>query len=365
MKILQIITSLRIGGAEKLITDMVPLFIKEGHTVDVLLFDGIETSFRQQLLNQNIKIISLGVNTFVYNPLLIFKLIPIIKQYDIVHTHNTACQYFTALAKLISHAKTKLVTTEHSSNNRRRSIPFFRFIDKLIYHQYDAIIPISQQACDNLKKSIGNLPTIHIIPNGISVKSYAQANALNRKDISLSESDFLITMVAGFRTAKDQDTIIRSLKYLPSTCKLLLVGDGERRKILEDLAISENIKDRVIFLGIRSDIPAILKTSDLVIMSSHWEGLSLSSLEGMSSGKPFIASDVDGLHETVNEYGILFPEGNDKALSEIILKLMTDKTLYTNIAQKCQKRAEEFDIQKTVNYYLNAYQKILHNHNSK
>ena len=100
-------------------------------------------------------------------------------------------------------------------------------------------------------------------------------------------------------------------------------------------------------------------------MSSHWEGLSLSSLEGMSSGKPFIASDVDGLHEIVNGYGILFPEGNDKDLSGIILKLMTDKTLYTNIAKKCQKRAEEFDIQKTVNYYLNAYQKILHNHNSK
>lgn len=359
MKILQIITSLRIGGAEKLITDMVPLFIKKGHTVDVLLFDGIETSLKQQLLNQNIKIISLGVNTLVYNPLLIFKLIPIIKQYDIVHTHNTACQYFTALAKLISHAKTKLVTTEHSSNNRRRSIPFFRFIDKLIYHQYDAIIPISKQACENLKKSIGNLSTIHIIPNGISVKSYAQANALNRKDISLSESDFLITMVAGFRTAKDQDTIIRSLKYLPSTCKLLLVGDGERRKILEDLAISENIKDRVIFLGIRSDIPAILKTSDLVIMSSHWEGLSLSSLEGMSSGKPFIASDVDGLHEVVNGYGILFPEGNDKVLSEIILKLMSDKTLYTNIAQKCQKRAEEFDIEKTTSSYLAIYQNKL------
>lgn len=90
-------------------------------------------------------------------------------------------------------------------------------------------------------------------------------------------------------------------------------------------------------------------------MSSHWEGLSLSSLEGMSSGKPFIASDVDGLHEVVNGYGILFPEGNDKVLSEIILKLMSDKTLYTNIAQKCQKRAEEFDIEKTTSSYLTIY----------
>ena len=117
MKILQIITSLRIGGAEKLITDMVPLLIKEGHIVDVMLFDGIETSFKQQLLSQNINIISLGINTFVYNPLLIFKLIPIIKQYDIVHTHNTACQYFVAIAsKFLNHKKIKLLNSSYKCN---------------------------------------------------------------------------------------------------------------------------------------------------------------------------------------------------------------------------------------------------------
>lgn len=359
MKILQIITSLRIGGAEKLITDMVPLFIEKGHTVDVLLFDGIETSFKQQLLNQNIKIISLGVNTFVYNPLLIFKLIPIIRQYDIVHTHNTACQYFVAIAsKFLNHKNIKLITTEHNTTNRRRNIHWLKPIEKWMYKQYNSIICISDKAKENLQEYIGSNYPIKTIYNGIDIQRFMHATPLNRAPLGLKDN-FIICMVAGFRPQKDQDTLIRAMKRLPSNFHLWLIGDGERRKNLEILTQKEQLTNRVKFWGIRSDIPQLLKTADIIVMSSYWEGLSLSSLEGMSSGKPFIASDVDGLHEVVNGYGILFPEGNDKALSEIILKLMSDKTLYTNIAQKCQKRVEEFDIEKTTSSYLAIYQNKL------
>lgn len=356
MKILQIITSLRIGGAEKLITDMAPLFIEKGHTVDVLLFDGIETSFKQQLLNQNIKIISLGVNTFVYNPLLILKLIPIIKQYDIVHTHNTACQYFVAIAsKFLNHKNIKLITTEHNTTNRRRNICWLKPIEKWMYKQYNSIICISDKAKENLQEYIGSNYPIKTIYNGIDIQKFTHATPLNRDSLGLKDN-FIICMVAGFRPQKDQDTLIRAMKRLPNNFHLWLIGDGERRKELEILTQKEELTNRVKFWGIRSDIPQLLKTADIIVMSSHWEGLSLSSLEGMSSGKPFIASDVDGLHEVVNRYGILFPEGNDKVLSKIVLQLVQDKSLYTNIAEKCQKRAEEYDLQKTINSYLSIYQ---------
>lgn len=355
MKILQIITSLRIGGAEKLITDMVPLFIEKGHTVDVLLFDGIETFFKQQLLSQNVKVISLGVNTFVYNPLLIFKLIPIIKQYDIVHTHNTACQYFVAIAsKFLNYKSFKFITTEHNTTNRRRNIHWLRPIEKWMYKQYNTIICISDKAKENLQECIGSNYPIKIIYNGIDIQKYVHAISLNREILGLKDN-FIICMVAGFRLQKDQDTLIRAMKRLPNNFHLWLIGDGERRKELELLTQKEELVDRVKFLGNRSDIPQLLKTADIIVMSSHWEGLSLSSIEGMSSGKPFVASDVDGLHEIVNGYGVLFQEGNDKALSETILKLIQNKTLYTNIAEKCQKRATEFDLHTTVDSYLSIY----------
>lgn len=355
MKILQIITSLRIGGAEKLITDMVPLFIEKGHTVDVLLFDGIETFLKQQLLSQNVKVISLGVNTFVYNPLLIFKLIPIIKQYDIVHTHNTACQYFVAIAsKFLNHKDIKFITTEHNTTNRRRNIHWLRPIEKWMYKQYNTIICISDKVKENLQECIGSNYPIKIIYNGIDIPKYIHAISLNREILGLKDN-FIICMVAGFRLQKDQDTLIRAMKRLPNNFYLWLIGDGERRKELELLTQKEELADRVKFWGIRSDIPQLLKTADIIVMSSHWEGLSLSSIEGMSSGKPFVASDVDGLHEIVNGYGVLFQEGNDKALSETILKLIQNKTLYANIAEKCQKRATEFDLHTTIDSYLSIY----------
>lgn len=355
MKILQVITSLRIGGAEKLITDMVPLFIEKGHTVEVLLFDGIETSFKQQLLNQNVKIISLGINTFVYNPLLIFKLIPIIKQYDIVHTHNTACQYFVAIAsKILNRKNIKLITTEHNTTNRRRNIHWFKPIEKWMYKQYNSIICISDKAKENLQEYIGSNYPIKTIYNGIDIQKYIHAISLNREALGLKDN-FIICMVAGFRLQKDQDTLIRAMKRLPNNFYLWLIGDGERRKELKLLTQKEKLANRVKFWGIRSDIPQLLKTADIIVMSSHWEGLSLSSLEGMSSGKPFVASDVDGLHEIVNGYGVLFQEGDDKVLSEIIFKLIQNKTLYANIAEKCQKRATEFDLHTTIDSYLSIY----------
>ena len=93
MRILQVITSLHIGGAEKLIVDMVPLYQELGYQVDVLLFDGTETPFKRQLRAKGVTIYELGKGGSVYNPLYIFKLIPFLRKYDIVHTHNTACQW--------------------------------------------------------------------------------------------------------------------------------------------------------------------------------------------------------------------------------------------------------------------------------
>ena len=76
MRILQVITSLHIGGAEKLIVDMVPLYQELGYQVDVLLFDGTETPFKRQLQDKGVTIYELGKGGSVYNPLYIFRLIP-------------------------------------------------------------------------------------------------------------------------------------------------------------------------------------------------------------------------------------------------------------------------------------------------
>lgn len=353
MKILQVITSLRTGGAEKLIVDMVPLYQKQGHQVDVLLFDGVETPFKKQLRDKGVTIYQLGEGGSVYNPLYIFKLIPFLRKYDIVHTHNTACQLFTAIAGLFS--STVLVTTEHNTSNRRRNWKGYKILDQWMYSRYQSVICISDKAYDNLRQYIGSDKSLKVIYNGIDGNLYRMAKA----DSSLKYGKTIVTMVAGFRPQKDQDTLVKAFQYLPADqYELWLIGDGERRLEVENLVNELNLSSIVRFWGIRNDIPVLLKSSDIIVMSSHYEGLSLSSIEGMSVGKPFVASDVDGLHEVTQNAGILFSHGDAKALAYIILHLHKDPVYYQQIADRCLYQAAEFDIHKTVDQYLQLYQSL-------
>jgi hypothetical protein len=360
MKILQVITSLQIGGAEKLIIDMVPLFRKEGHQVDVLLFDGVETPFKKQLEELGIRILSFNVKGSVYNPVYIFNLVPIIKQYDIVHTHNTVCQYFAAMAKTFSLCKrTKFVTTEHSTNNRRRKSVYWKLSDRFMYHKYDAIVAISEKVSNLLKIHISDL-MIQVIHNGINIEAYRQVTPLSKENFVPSGS-VLVTMVSRFGEAKDQETLVRALSLLPVNYYVLLVGDGDATLMqrCKELVLNLKLDERVIFTGIRSDIPSILKVADIVVMSSHWEGFGLAAVEGMAAGKPVVATDVPGLAEVVQEAGILFPHGEAKALADIILRLEEEPAYYRQIADRCMRRASGYDIRKTVDRYLQLYQSLL------
>lgn len=358
MKILHVITSLNTGGAEKLMVDLLPRLRDLGNEVELLIFDGTRTSFYNELEQNGIKIHHLSIGGNVYNPINIFKLTKYLKHYDIIHTHNTACQYFAPLAKIISFAKCKLVTTEHNTSNRRRKYNLFRTIDRWMYHRYKKVICISDQAEINLKQFIKtDNSNICAIYNGANIYRFENANPSN-EIMSKFEGLHTAIMVAGFRNQKDQPTLIKAYTHLPKDYHLILVGDGTRRTEFETLISELNLQDRVHLLGLRTDIPELLKAANVVVMSSHFEGLSLSNIEGMASGNPFVASDVDGLREITSGYGVLFPHEDDEALADIILQLTTDEEYRQSVIEKCQQRAKQYDINVMAKAYLKVYQEL-------
>lgn len=353
MKILHVITSLYNGGAERLMVDLLPRLRNGGENeVDLLLFNGVETFFKKELYQKGINIISLSFTNDVYNPRRLKKLCRIIPQYDIVHTHNTACQLYVALASHLTRNKTVLVTTEHNSTNRRRGIWWLKPFDKWMYRQYNAIVCIANQTRDNLRDYLGESNRLYTIHNGVDISRFIKPI----EDIS-SKSNYLITMVAAFRPQKDFDTLLRAMTHLPNNYRLQFVGGGDPQEggRIKANCTQLGLDDRVDFLGISTDIPGILGKSDIVVLSSHWEGLSLSSIEGMASGRPFIASDVDGLHEIVNGAGVLFPEGHDQDLAGKIQNLCEHPVEYQRIARQCQERARQYDISIMVRKYIELY----------
>ena len=353
------------GGAETLVVNLIPRLQAMGHIVDLCVFNGIETPLMQRLREESpqTKIYALGHG--VYNPLYVLKLARLMRGYDIVHTHNSSPQLFVAMASLFCH--TNLVSTEHNTSNRKRNWKWYRPIESWMYGRYDHVICISRIAEEKLRKYMGGdwlvkssnrYKTITTINNGIDVNAIFKATPC-KELLDLKESRKSILMVAGFRKQKNQDTIIRALTLLDKEkYEVWFAGIGERMEEVKQLALSLGVNDRVRFLGLRTDIPNVLRAADVIVMSSHWEGLSLSNVEGMSAHKPFIASDVNGLKEVTKGYGLLFPHEDAKALAEEINRLASDEAYYNEIAERCYNRALEFDISNTVSGYADVYKNI-------
>ena len=354
MKILHVITSLYMGGAEKLVVDLVPRFQALGHEVDVALLNSEFTPLMERLEKEcpNCKIYKLG-HSF-YNPLYIVKLIGIMRKYDIVHTHNSSAQLYAAIANII--CQKMLVTTEHNTNNRKRGNVLLSSIDKWMYTRYHKIICISHQAEEKLREylrtDLSNKTQIETIYNGIDINSIHNAAPID----NIKSNRFVIVMVAAFRPQKDQSTLVKAMAKLSGDqYEAWLVGNGECYEKVRNLINELNVGKYVKLLGLRTDVPNLLKTADAIVMSSHYEGLSLSNIEGMAAGKPFIASDVDGIHEITEGYGILVPHQDDNALAEAIQRLHDDKIYCSQVAEKCYKRAMQFDISEMVKRYNETY----------
>ena len=123
-----------------------------GHQVDLCLFNGMETPLLAKLRKHgDVKVYVLGHS--YYNPWYVVKLARIMRGYDVIHTHNSSPQLFVAIANLFCNKK--LVTTEHSTNNRKREHPVFSFVDKWMYRQYNSVVCISGIAENKLKEYLG------------------------------------------------------------------------------------------------------------------------------------------------------------------------------------------------------------------
>ena len=359
MRILQIITSLETGGAEKLIVDIVPRVNQMGLICDVMTLQDKKSPFSKELEKKRVKVISLSKILNYYNPLYIWKIIPYLKQYDLIHTHLSQPQYWTAAARAISGVKTPIITTEHNTSNKRINQRFFKPLEKWMYGQYEKIICISQATSNNMIAHTNLTDKIITLENGINVKHFSEATPITRSLIGLDESDFVVTMVAGFRPQKDHDTLIKVLKYLPEDVKVVFVGDGLRMEECRLLAKSEHVENRIFFLGVRTDVANILKSSNIVVMSSNYEGFGLAAVEGMAAGKPVIATNVEGLSEIVKDAGLLFELGNVEELKTHILKLKSSLDYTKNISEACFERSKKYDISIMVEKLIDIYKEFI------
>lgn len=365
MKILHVIDNLSMGGGQNLLIGLAGIQKQRGNDVTVLALEPCEDKVvAQKIEAEGVKVEVLSKKVGLHNPLQIFLLVPWLRKYDIIHVHLFPALYWVGFANLLTGKRANVVYTEHSTKNRRRTHPILRRVDNFVYqHCYDKIIACADKALETYTQVYPNVKHVCAINNGVDTKKYWEAEPYTKQELlGLPEDSFVVTMVARFMFMKRQDTIVEAISKLPSKFHACFVGSeptDEGLLMVKKLAEDLNVVDRVHFLFIRPDVPRILKTSNVVMMASDYEGLSLSSIEGMAAGKPFIATDVNGLREVVKGAGELFENKNSDQLAALISKLESDNDYYDEMVTRCRKRASEYDIQKMVDQYMDEYEKVI------
>lgn len=361
MKVLHVINCFaRSGGAEKFLFDLALQIKRQG--IDIEILSLVAPAVQNREFVENAEKSGIPVHILRQEALYSLKNIGRLRRFfrehrfEVVHVHLFPAQYWCAFAR---NNLFKLVFTEHSTDNRRRRHWLFRFIDRCVYQFYDKVICISEKTEELLLKQIGKIPTV-IIPNGINMEVFSAAKPVELDKLLNAGSDVkLVTMCAAFRKGKDYMTLFRAVKFLPENIHVLCVGSGELKDEHENYCREQGLLSRVHFLGLRKDVASIFKASDVVVLSTNYEGFSIAMLEAMASGKPFIASDVPGIGDLVKGYVTLFPLGDEKCLADSILRVLEDRDYSSDIVRKSLEFARRYDIVSTASQYVELYRKLL------
>ena len=348
MKILHVISSLEVGGAQRLLSDLLPLVAKE-NLVSLLVFKNTDTIFEQYIKEKGIIINSLNVNC-IYNPWIFVRLFFIVRKFDIIHIHLFPSLYWGALVQKFT--RCRFFYTEHSTSNKRRNKKYLRFIEQKVYRSYDKIISISNQTEINLLQwlDLNKISKFIVVENGIDLQKFRKSY-----ESILPKTSINLLMISRFTKAKDHSTIISAMELLRDDIHLYLVGDGETRNVNESLVKEKHLESRVHFLGNRNDSPQLISSCLIGIQSSHWEGFGLTAVEFMAAGKPIVASDVEGLRQVVENAGLLFKHGDRYDFVYKINLLLNSEDYYHKISCKCFQRSKLYDINITAMKYNMLY----------
>jgi glycosyltransferase involved in cell wall biosynthesis len=363
--IINIISSSVGGGAELIVGELHKLYRQQSIDSRIVYFSGEKSTFDDN------SVIVFGTNP--RNPANIFHVRKTLKKFTdnksnkiIVHAHLTWPFFYVSLAA-IGLKNVKLIYTEHSTNNKRRNIPFFWVLERLIYARFNRIICISHGVEKALVKWLGpsisnNLTTI---PNGSRIYSKIKRPVLDDRLPNLIS-------IGSLTTRKNFATTIRAIELLRDEIEIYsIIGEGPERPQLEKIIKAKGLERYVKLLGWSDSIEAHLHMADIQLIPSLWEGFGLVAVEGMSTGLPVVASNVDGLREVLDQSNLSVtlvnePESIQAWVNCIRKSIVNIKAVgLENLSSSSRNQSEKFTLNEMAKKYLNVYREVIGEDESK
>lgn len=360
------IDSLKIGGAEVLLRDLVSGLLDDDFQIAVSYCTPGPMLPDFQAFN--IPIYHLPRLARV-DPFLILKACSVIRQFNpqILHTHLFKSDFHGRLAGRLCRVPV-VISTLHNEDAWAKN-PFLGRAYGATARFADHLIAVSEEV-RQYHIRFSHLPTekTTTILNGVDTNKFSpdpEAGAQLRGEFGISPTTPLVGIVGRLLPQKDHHTFLRAAKNISKECpdaRFLIVGDGDLRDQLEARARGLGLEKEIIFCGIRRDIPRVMSALDVLVFSSLWEGLPVALLEGMATARPVVSTAVGGVPNLVldGKIGFLVPPSNPDALASACLKIIQQPSFAQQLGKAGRRLVEaEYSIQNMIRQTIALYQRYL------
>jgi len=280
------------------------------------------------------------------------------KRIDILHTHNWGVFLEGALAASFAGTAVRVhtvhgPTTPYGPDLTSQLKRVLRhWLERHFSRQFKKIVTVSNSIQNYVRTEIGidgtRLTTIH---NGINISALTAQRSRNEQVVCIT--------VGRLVEIKNQEMMIRAFHkaHCLQAC-LWIVGDGPERVRLESISKELQLGDRVKFVGFRQDVATLLERSNIFLLSSNYEGISIAVLEAMRAALPVVGTRVGGMPETIQDghNGLLVEAQDIESMAAAIRRLVESPEECARLGtagRQCLE--EEFSIATMVRRYEQIY----------
>jgi glycosyltransferase involved in cell wall biosynthesis len=368
MKILHLISSSGILGAERVLLELAEHSKRAGLKVTIGVFENSQ--------NPNMELANYGkeqgfdVQVFPCNGRFDKKTIRMIKDYidkadvQILHSHNYKSNFYAWRA--LSNNNIRWVVTKHGRRYGPKLL-LYNFLDGFIVRHADRVIAVSKEIRRKARLAGIAQEKILLIENGVDLERFTTNTSPEaiKESLGIKKEALVVGTIGALTKEKGHQYLLRAalkvIRIYPKAI-FLLVGDGAERPGLEKTASYLGIKESVIFAGMRKDVPEILSILNVFVLPSLNEGLPMALLEAQAAQIPVVATRVGAIPDVLQNgvTGMLILSKDPQAIAEAIIMILSDKQLASGIAQKGFERVRDtFSAERMGGKYLSIYRELL------
>ena len=358
LTIAQFTADLNRAGQQRVVVDLAKGFRSKGHRslVCTTLSDGE--------LEEELKPAGIGYRRFNLSKNYDLRaVVPIMKylreqKIDVVITHGFYGSFIPRVSTLCARIPAFL-HVEHNVSDQKR---FYHVLINNFFSLFtDRIVCVSSKARESLleiEKPVSS--KVAVIPNGLNTERFSGSTTINRpRDVKR------VGIVGRFYEQKGHRYFIDAAALIlqrDKAVEFVFVGDGPLRSDMEKRVLKAGIEAHCHFYGERSDIGELLRTFDVFVLSSLWEGLSISLLEAQFLGVPSVVTAVGGNPEIIRDgwNGLLVPPENPEQLASAVLRVLGDEALQRKFSENAKRLvAEKYTVDTMVNAYLELISELV------